>query len=209
MPAYFSVEFSFKYEVLFPDFVRDIYTLFFNNGFSFKQSYFDDNNLSIDEIVVWNQKHLQNKFRLGYTQHYNEGYKQILLKHDGYEELRLFWMYFDKEIRLTWIVPEYDVLDEDEHYIFIPNKIEPLLDVSKKIWESMDVSIIQTCLELDGGAVRLSKIEKGATEPSVNPFVIIDKEIIHKYFSATSSMESCEIGRNGVVLIDSRLFDKI
>lgn len=204
MPAYFSVEFSFKYEVLYPTFVMDIYNLFFKNGFSFMKSYFDNDNLSIDEIIEWNQRHLQNKFRLGYTQHYNKDYKQILLKHNGYEELRLFWTYFEKEIRLTWIVPESDVLDEDGHYFFISSKIAPLLEVSKKIWKSTDVSMIQTCLEFDGGAGSLSKLEKGKIKPSVNPFLITDKKMNHIY-PIMLEKENYELGRSGVLLIDGKL----
>ncbi|MEY8347292.1 hypothetical protein AALF16_03085 [Bacillus cereus] len=196
MPPYFSIEFSFNSKEIYPNFVNDIYSVFFNNNFTFKHSY-DKDNSSIDQIIKWNQRKLEKEVMHEFTPLTEESYyKQIILENDLFQEVRLFWMFLRREIRLILITPENEVLDNNER--FIPSKIEPFLHISKKVWELTNVSAIQTSLECDGGTAMLYKLQNRQEQLWVRAFVIVNESMIdvpHNY-------DMYKIERNGVVLVN-------
>ena len=61
MPAYFTMEVAFKKNTLYECFVRDVYDIFYQFGFKFKCGFWYGKDMSFEEIIDWNQKHLQNK----------------------------------------------------------------------------------------------------------------------------------------------------
>lgn len=160
MPAYFSVEVSFKKDILYPDLVKDIYSIFFKSGYQFKSGFWFGEKMTLDEIIQWNQNHLQNKFKLGFTQHVKYDYQQILLDSNNYSEMRLFWMYKNDRIELNLIIPKYDILQYSEKITFIEDKIHPIITIAKNLWNTAVVSAIQACVEFDGGAVEIEKLKK-------------------------------------------------
>ena len=203
MPAYFDITFSYEYSCLNPNFVDQIYTIFFNNGFSFKQAYYDDS-ITLEEIIEWNQSRLEKKFELGYTQDIKYDYKQVCFTREGYEELRAFWLYSNNEITLTLITPEYDLLNENHSeagFLFINSKIIPFIELSKEIWKETDVTAIQTALEFDGGVNSLSELLSGKKKPLVHPFAIIKSKI----YEEIGDFYSQYISKEGILLINKKL----
>jgi hypothetical protein len=202
MPAYFDITFSYEYSCLHPNFVNQIYSIFFNNGFAFKQANNED--ITLKEIIEWNQSRLEKKFKLGYTQNAKYDYKQVCFTRDGYEELRAFWIYSNNEINLTLITPEYDVFVNDYSeagFLFRNSKLIPFIELSKEIWSDTNVTAIQTALEFDGGVKRLSKLLSGKEEPLVHPFAIVKSEI----YKELSDLDSQYIQKEGILLIDKKL----
>lgn len=205
MPAYFSIEISFKKDILYSSFVEDVYSVLFQSGFNFKSGYWFGEDMTLEQIIEWNQKHLQNKFSLGYTQHVKYDYKQILLDTDIFSEMRVYWMYSNDRIHLDIIIPESDVLHiEGKHCFFVENKINPILAASCSIWDTGLVSAIQTCLELDDG-IDLEEIEQGHL-PIINPFCIISNDIAKRFeFSLKSNLTCKYLNKNGVLIVDISL----
>ena len=207
MPPYFSIEVNFKKNILNKTFVKDIYKTIDKSGFKFKSGYWEGEDMSLEQIIDWNQKLLEKKFQLGSKQHVKFDYKQVLLDTPIYQEMRAFWMYINKRINLSIIIPEDDVLTEEDSISFITNKMNPIIELSCNIWDSGMVSNIQTCLELDD-AENYKRLEKGEL-PNINPFCIIEKEIYQKVKPKIKySLNIKEISANGVVLVDNSLLKK-
>jgi hypothetical protein len=191
---------------LHKNFVNQVYGIFFSNGFTFKQEYFEEN-ITLEEIIEWNQSKLEKKFELGLTQNFKHDYKQICFTRDGYEHLRAFWSFLNNEISLTFITPEYDVLGNDNfldgnfHFLFY--KLEPIIELSKDIWEQTEVTAIQTSLESDVGVTGLSELLSGKEKPLVHPFALIKKEIYVEQHE--HELEIQTIPKDGILLIDKSL----
>jgi hypothetical protein len=204
LPAYFDVTFSYEYRNLQANFVNQVYFIFFNHGFTFKQEYFEEN-IILEEIIEWNQSKLEQKFELGFTQNLKHDYKQICFNREGYEHLRAFWSFSNNEISLTFITPEYDVLGNDnfldENFHFLFYKLEPIIELSKDIWKQTEVTAIQTALESDDGVTGLSELLSGKEKPLVHPFAMIKKDI----YVEQHELEIQTIPKDGILLIDKSL----
>ncbi len=208
MPAYFSIEVSFKKNILNKTFVKDIYNTLDKSGFRFKSGYWFGEDMSLEQIIDWNQKLLEKKFELDFKQHVKFDYKQILLDTSSYSHMRAFWMYLNKRINLSIIIPEYDVLSDENSIMFLTNKISPIIDLSCNIWDTGMVSSIQSCLELDAG-VDYERLDKGEL-PTINPFCIIEKDIYQDINPAKKDKFTVsEINNNGVLLVDNCKIDKL
>lgn len=205
MPSYFSIEMTFPYKALNNTFVRDFYSILFNK-FSFKSGYWNSENNTLKEIITWNQKLLENKFILGYDEHVNNNYKQILLSSNIHSELRHFWGYRKNEISSSLIIPEIDVLVEEDIWRFKALCFEQIKDLCKQIWELSSVGILQSCLELDDGPINTNKLKTGET-PSINPISIINQEMFRKIKRLKGTLEITEIGRQGVMLVDKEIIE--
>lgn len=207
MPAYFSVEFSFEREVLNPNFVCTIYNRFFNNGFTFKAGFWNAKNYSLEEIISWNQAKLDCGFRLGFTQNVSENYRQILLINSDYEHLRLYWIYWDNEIHLTLSIPESEVMSREGSNIFIRERVTPIIEIAKILWDSGMTSMVQSSPELDDGSISLEDVRKGIGIPTFNPFAIVSKIVKDKILSnATSDLEVSQIANNGYLIVQRDRF---
>lgn len=206
MPAYFSVDFAFKYERLSPNFVDEIYDAFEKAGCGFKCGFWNAENCSEQEIIVWNQNLLEKKFVLGLDQHFKHDYKQILLKTNVFTHMRLFWMYNIDEIRLTLLVPECEIYDI-HNTVFRKDEIQHILKISKKVWETKLPTIIQTCLELDS-AIRIKDIRK--KKPNIRPFCILVKKHAERFLNKVSKgfiVEEIEDG--SVLILDSKKIQSV
>ena len=181
MPAYFSMTLHFENKRLNSNFVRTLYSKIISCGFDFKSGYWFHENAKLEEIINWNQKLLEQGFRLGYTQHVRNDYIQILFSSEIYSELRGFWMYSDSEITFNLIIPEYDILNTEGGDTFISGKINPIRNLALELWKENLADAIQTSLELDCGYSPLEEIFEGINL-SVNPFAIINADV-YKSFS--------------------------
>ncbi|MFC3801070.1 hypothetical protein [Cohnella sp. GCM10012308] len=205
MPSYFSIELAFPYQDLNSTFVSDFYSAIFAK-YPFKTGYWNSEENTLEEIIVWNQKHLENKFILGYKEHVSNNYKQILLSSDTFSEIRHFWSYSRNEIRSSIIIPEFDVLVEEDRWMFNANRFEQIKDMCKHIWEVCPVSILQSCLEFDGGPINTNKVKTGA-QPSINPICIINQDTFKKITESKQNIEITGIARRGIMLIDKGLLE--
>ncbi|WP_244886433.1 hypothetical protein [Paenibacillus odorifer] len=133
---------------------------------------------TLDEIIKWNTSKLAKKFKLGFDQHVQHDYKQILLESHLFRHLRLYWMYESNEIVLHLILPEDDILVDDKYLKYDSTKLVPLLNISEKIWDSFEVNTIQTYHEL--GAPTSYKEVLDGEQPSSEPFSIISTEALSR-----------------------------
>ncbi|WP_270809938.1 hypothetical protein [Hungatella effluvii] len=174
MPAYFSVVFQFRRKDLYPGFVSDFYRDLGQAGFAFQSGCYEAENMSFEEIVRYNQARLDDNFELGYEEDGRNDYKQVYFSHPEYEEVRGFWMNFRgiREIRFCLIIPEWEMMEWETLRYFKMEKLAPVQRMAESMWSRGNVAAIQTELELDDGAVRMSALQGGA-EPSVRPFAVI------------------------------------
>lgn len=205
MPAYFSIEILFEKDILYPSFVRDVYTSIFQTGHRFKRGYWYGEDMSLEQIINWNQRKLEEKFKLGLKEHVKHDYKQILVDTNKCSEMRLYWLYLNDVINLHLIIPEADVLHPKLNSFFLDDEINPLIEIACCIWNTGLVTAIQTCIEFDEVEFEISKIEKGQL-PLIHPFCIINKECAEK--SKTSLKENFTFRRlnnNGLLIVDNLL----
>lgn len=78
MPAYFSMTTQIRAERLTDSYVEQMYSSIMELGYSFKSGFWFHQDAAYEEIVDWNQKKLEQGFRLGYTEHGSHDYMQIL-----------------------------------------------------------------------------------------------------------------------------------
>lgn len=179
MPAYFSVVFQFRRKELYPSFVSDFYRDLGQAGFAFQSGCYEAENMSFEELVHYNQARLDDNFELGYEEDGGNDYKQVYFSHSEYEEVRGFWMNFRgiREIRFCLLIPEWEMMECETMecetlWYFKMKKLAPVQRMAVLMWSRGSVAAIQTELELDDGAVRMSALQGGA-EPSVRPFAVI------------------------------------
>jgi len=177
LPTYYSVGFTFKESVMYPNFVRDVYTSFFKMEYSFKSGFWPHKNATLHEIINWNQKLLEKKFTLGFKHHVKNGCMQMLFNSHLFDEIRCFWMYDDKEFTLFLIVPENNILEDNNK--FNESKVNEIILLSESLWNTGLVTIIQTNLE-DDVSKSLSNIELGYV-PSIHPFCIVGNDMFSKF----------------------------
>lgn len=199
MPAYFSVFYTFPYSTFSQNFVSEVYSTIFNH-FPFKSGYWGSENNTLEEIISWNSTLLSKKFELGINEHVKEDYKQILLDSPLYSHLRLFWIYQSNEITLHMILPEYDVILDDNSWRFNGPQLAPILNLSIELWSFHKVSNVQTYHEL-GAPVELGKVLKGE-QPSTEPFCIVGINIFEKLENYLESTYYTKRINNGVLIVE-------
>ena len=130
--------------------------------------------MSFEELVRYNQARMDDNFELGYEEDGRNDYKQVYFSHSEYEEVRGFWMNFRgiREIRFCLLIPEWEMMECETLWYFKMKKLAPVQRMAVLMWSRGNVAAIQTELELDDGAVRMSALQGGA-EPSVRPFAVI------------------------------------
>lgn len=179
MPAYFSISLQFKRSDIYDLFVKDFHSVLDKAGVKFKSGYWGFEGDSCEEIIEWNQKKLEQNFKLGYTQHHKHDYKQTLYDFGGFTEVRGFWMnnYPEKKtFSYEIIIPEDDVLSQEYPVSFKKEKMNELLEAMKKIWQFPYVRTIQTGLEGDTAATCLAELAKGE-RPNIRPFAVIEENL--------------------------------
>lgn len=182
MPAYFNMSLVFERKDIYSEFTRDINDLLQKAGLKFKSGYYEAEKYSLEEILSWNQKHLDNNFQLGYTEHYSHGYKQMLFEYGEFSEVRGFWMNNypqEDEFTLEIIIPEDDILEYDGNgkygYSYKEKEIQLLINVAAIIWNSPLVKSIQTGLEGSDAVLSISCLREGEM-PIMHPFAIVPDE---------------------------------
>ena len=202
MPAYFDMSLQFRREDLYPSFMADFDAHLERAGLGFRSGCWEDKGLSQAEIAAWNQKRLNEDFVLGMTTHRSHDYKQTLYRFGDYEEVRGFWMnqYPDGgQFNYSIIIPESEVVDENNYTIFLPNQAERLRELAEKLWQFPAVKAIQTGMEEDDHT-KLRMLRKGVPA-CARPFAILEPDC-HPYDDGSQVIELTQ-GRPGLLLLDS------
>ncbi len=209
MPAYFNISIQFKREDIYDNFMNDFYTALNIAGLKFLHGCGCDNEISQQQIVEWNQHKIEQNFVLGFTEHCSHDYKQNYFDFGEYTKVRGFWLNNYPEYDMFCyeiIIPESDVLTSECDTIFQQQKIDELLELSKKIWQFPYVKAIQTGLEFDDDTIAITDIEKGEY-PNISPFAIVEKENI-QFINSKYYVNQSLNKRNGILLFCQYLVQK-
>lgn len=205
MPTYFSVSFQFQDKTMYPNLVRDVYSAFFKAGYDFKSGFWVHKKATLEKIINWNQNLLENRFKLGPTQHVKYNYMQMLLNSELFSEMRLYWHYYgEDEFDLSLIIPERDlIVDYDiflsNGYQFIRDKLNFVIDLAENIWNTGLVTAVQSFPEV-GGYMNLSNI----TVPSIEPFCILKNELyVNLKNTISNDLEKRHIANDSVLIINN------
>lgn len=200
MPAYFSMTIQLRTERLTDSYVEQMYASIMELGYSFKSGFWFHEDAKYKEIVEWNQKKLEQGFRLGYTEHGSHDYMQMLFHAEEYDEMRGFWMHMGDEIVFELIVPEHEILNLEGGFIVRQEKIEPMQRIGVHIWEKGLADAIQTSFEMDGGFYNLVHVLK-QEKIMIHPYAIISADTAagfdSSYFQGTVLSK---IGNDGVYI---------
>ena len=202
MPAYFDMSLQFRREDLYPSFMADFDAHLERAGLGFRSGFWEDKGLSQAEIAAWNQKKLNEDFVLGMKTHRSHDYKQTLYRFGDYEEVRGFWMnqYPDGgQFNYSIIIPESEVVDENNYTIFLPNQAERLRELAEKLWQFPAVKAIQTGMEEDDHT-KLRMLRKGVPA-CARPFAIVERDC-HPFDDGSRVVELTR-GRPGLLLLES------
>jgi len=162
MPAYMSTEFIFLRSKLTETTIRDFYGAIQVNGIKFDKvfAWGCSEELSLGEIIQWNQEKLDSGFELGTAEDVSNDYRQILLAGTPYAVCRVIVfnsMESDDEDIYTdtfsfcIIVPHSDIYEHGDKW---------LKEIAESVWARMPVSLIRTYGEIDDGP-NYDEVQKG------------------------------------------------
>lgn len=197
MPAYSSVEFIIKKNTIRNGLVADFYRAIQCRGIRFDKvlEWGCDPDLSLNELVDWNQKKLEQDFSLGFSQDVSHDYRQLIFKAAPYSMMRIY-------IRNHLSTFSFHVLvlqDEVEQIGY-----QLLIEMAKNVLQTIDVEIIQSFDEFSQGELMEEML---AGEPAVVEYFGYlknnllpredeDPESNFNVISATDSEDENSIKRN-------------
>ena len=206
MPAYFSVTLEFSRKNIFPDFMQNFYSVLSSAGLTFKSGYWDSEQDDLQSILNWNQKKLEQNFKIGYSEHFSHDYKQMLFAFEDFHEIRGFWMNqypVQDEFTFEIIIPEYEIFGDEvysKNQAYIPEKMQKIQDIACYLWEHFPpVMTIQTELEIIGACVPEQAILSGQKLPSAYPFAIVSEKTAQN--NGFVQFTKSNLGRNGIFLL--------
>ena len=146
MPAYTTVEIGFLKSEQTSHFIAEFYKAVQVEGVSFDKVFVwgCSEDMSLEEIIEWNQAQLDSNFKLGYDQGVSNDYRQLLLKGTPYTECRIFILNGDNSVSLHLIVPEHEVKSKG---------YKVLSSIAKSVITALPVRYVQTYDELSDGKV--------------------------------------------------------
>lgn len=210
MPAYFNMSLVFERKDIYPDFTVDVHKLLHKSGLVFKKGFCEAEKDSLEDILSWNQKHLENNFELGFSEHYSHGYKQMLFYYGEFSYVRGFWMNNypeDDEFTLEIIIPEEDILEYDGNgeygYSYKQREVQVLKNSCKVLWNEPLVKTIQTGLEGSDATVSLQNIKEGVL-PNIYPFAIVPYEFKKMFCKTKFCIE--ELDNRGILVQDMEVY---
>lgn len=206
MPEYFNISFQFERKDIYKTFVKDFYSILEKVGMKFKSGYWGSEDDTLEEMCAYNQKKLEENFKLGFTEHYSHNFKQVLFEFGQYSHVRGFWMNrYPEENTFSFeiVIPESEILVkelwEEGIVIFQKEKIEALLQFAKKIWKFSYIRTIQTGLEGYDASTGITALMNGIL-PNVTPFCIVE-ETYNCFDNEEYEVE--RIFRSGIVIVRS------
>ena len=203
MPAYFSLIMEYSRAELDFDNMKELTAYIKHAGLEFKNGAYHAENDTIEDIMDWNQKKLEEDFELGYDEDSSNDYKQMCFNYDGFSEVRGFIMNEEPirgEYTFTLLIPQEEVHVEGDTYR--KEAVEKLKALAAKLWILPKTRTVQTELELGEGIVPEMDIKEGA-EPSACPFAIVSEKQFGRMDTADYTAEHIEYG--GVILTPKRV----
>ncbi|MBP5379502.1 MAG: hypothetical protein J6X85_08200 [Ruminococcus sp.] len=198
MPAYFSLIMEYSRAELDFDNMKELTAYIKHAGLEFKNGAYHAENDTIEEIMEWNQKKLEEDFELGYDEDSSNDYKQMYFSYGGFSEVRGFIMNEDPvrgEYIFTLLIPQEEVHVEEHTYK--KEAVEKLKALAAKLWILPKTRTVQTELELCEGITPEMDIKEGAA-PSACPFAIVSEKQFGRMDTANYTAEHIEYG--GVIL---------
>lgn len=166
MPAYATIMFDFA-KASRPGLVRRFYERFVTRDVTFFKAFEwgCPPDLSLEQIIEWNQQKLDDDFIIGDDEHVSNDYRQVLFSAPPFSECRVFILNEDNAaITFHCIVPESE--------IEVTN-CGSLLAAAEQIWSDLPVRVIDTCWELDD-TVSYNGLSKGIV-PTARLFAFVDE----------------------------------
>ncbi|MCR4638685.1 hypothetical protein [Ruminococcus sp.] len=203
MPAYFSLIMEYSRAELDFDNMKELTAYIKHSGLGFKGGLNSYENESIEDIMEWNQKKLEEDFELGYDEDASNDYKQMRFEYDGFSEFRGFIMNESPirgEYTFTLLIPQEEVHVEGDTYK--KEAVEKLKAIASKLWILPKTRTMQTELELGEGITPEMDIKEGAA-PSACPFAIVSEKQFGRMDTADYTAEHIEYG--GVILTPNRI----
>jgi hypothetical protein len=166
--------------------------------------------LTLEEVIRWNQGRLDRDFVLGFTEHVSNDYRQVLLRHPRYSECRVIVLNGSRLIYV--IVPEsqvfgiggpfpVEVYTSDEETLAghtRTDQVEPLRQLALAVWQSGLVVSVQTYGEL-GEATGYASLKEGKA-PSMLPFAIVEAGWAGTTRLAAEGIRVSPVGATGLLL---------
>ena len=203
LPCYFSMSLVFRRKDLSPTFVADFHDALTRAGLPFRSGFWGYEDSALPEIIAWNQGKLEDDFRLGFTEHYAHGYRQVLFDCGGFSEVRGFWQNQcpgAEQFSFYIIVPEDDMLTDGWQLPFLVPRVRHWAAVAERLWNAFPpIRSIQTGLEASPPAADLDR----GQAPQVLPFAILpaaDERLLPPGRFSRNALE-----RNGLLVLDETL----
>jgi hypothetical protein len=142
MPAYTTVRFQFGKESR-GALVRSFYKAFTSEGLAFSRvhAWGCRPDLTLEEIIEWNQQKLDEDFELGYDEDVSHDYRQVLLADHPFSECRVYILNGRLSFSFHCIVPESEISSHN---------CAPLVRVADRVWSTLPVKSIDSFGECDG-----------------------------------------------------------
>lgn len=198
MPAYFSMIMEFSRAELDFDNMKELIAYIKHAGLEFKGGAYNAENETLEDIMDWNQKKLEEDFELGYDEDAVNDYKQMYFSYGGFSEIRGFIMNESPirgEYTFTLLIPEEEVAVDAKTYK--KDAVDKLKAMATKLWILPKTRTMQTELELGEGISPEEDIRDGAL-PSACPFAIVSEKRFGHMDTANYDAEHIEYG--GVIL---------
>jgi hypothetical protein len=212
VPTYYSVGFQYDRAAVRPGFLRDLYSTMLRGEFQYGGvlAWGCRGDLTLDEVIHWNQERLDRDFELGFTEHVSNDYRQVLLRHPQYSECRVIVLNGSRVIYV--IVPEDDVLEiggpfpaelcgvdaEGLAGYTRPGQVEPLKRLALAVWQSGLVVSVQTYGEL-GAPTDYAPLREGEA-PSMLPFAIVEAGWVGRPQLPARGFRISPVGNTGILL---------
>lgn len=203
MPCYFSMDLVFRRKDLCPTFVAGFHDALTQAGLPFRSGFWGCEGSTLPEIIAWNQGKLEDDFRLGFTEHYAHGYRQVLFDCGGFSEVRGFWQNQcpgAEQFSFYIIVPEDDMLTDGWQLPFLVPRVRHWAAVAERLWNAFPpIRSIQTGLEASPPAADLDR----GQAPQVLPFAILpaaDERLLPPGRFSRNALE-----RNGLLVLNETL----
>ena len=203
MPAYFSLSLEFSRKEISADFMRNFHNVLELAGLPFKSGYWHSEREDLQKILAWNQKKLEQDFKLGYDENGAHDYRQMLFRSDDFSEVRGFWLNrypVREEFTFEIIIPESELFSGEFFFgnVCIPKKMQIIREIACKLWESVPVLTIQTEPEIADETASYQEILTGQKLPNACPFAIVSEQVAQKHDFV--QFQKIKIGRNGILL---------
>ena len=176
MPAYISMTFEYSRLELDYDNMKELLAYIKHAGLEFKGGVNDSENESIEDILEYNQKKLEQDFVLGSNESRENDYKQMLFSYEGFSEIRGYISNnypADREYSFTLLFPEEEVMAE--RGVYKTGAVAAMKNIASLMWILPKTRTVQTELENSEGIHTEQEIKDGAA-PSVCPLAIVSEK---------------------------------